>query len=101
MGSGRKLGSVSTFITKTKQKKTTYKVDNTQCKKCLYRASQRVKNEMGCNCVYIFLMNHRRPSEPSPNCTAFRKYNKKERQQMEQELKEKFVTDRGVEYGRT
>lgn len=60
------------------------KVDNTQCKNCLYRASKRLKLEMGCNCAYILLMEHSRPSEPSPNCTVFKKYNKNERQRLVQ-----------------
>jgi hypothetical protein len=72
-----------------KQKK---KVDITQCKSCLYRASKRSKNEMGCNCVYIFLMNRRRPCEPSPNCTVFKKYSKKERQELANRRKEVFVS---------
>jgi hypothetical protein len=67
-------------MAKWKRKK---KIDVTQCKGCLYRAAQDTKNKMGCNCVYILLMKHKRPCEPSPNCTVFKNYNKKERQELE------------------
>ena len=70
-----------------------FSVDASQCEKCLYRASRTARRDMGNNCAYIFLMNHRRPSEPSPNCTAFRKYNYEERQQLEfkREIEELFT----------
>lgn len=74
---------------KWKRKK---KVDTTQCKGCLYRASRYDKNVMGNNCAYIFLMNHSRPCEPSPNCTAFKKYSKKERRALVDEKREMFVS---------
>ena len=63
------------------------KVDTTQCKRCLYRAKERTRREMGFNCVYILLTNKKRPCDPSPNCTVFRKYNKKERQELEGNIK--------------
>ena len=47
---------------------------------------------MGNNCAYIFLMNHSRPCEPSPNCTAFKKYSKKERRALVDEKREMFVS---------
>ena len=65
------------------------KVDTTQCKLCLYRATERTRLEMGFNCVYILLMNKKRPSEPSPNCTAFKPYDPKERRELDR--KEKMV----------
>ena len=67
------------------------KVDTTQCRGCLYRASYRTRMEMGCNCVYILLMNKKRPSEPSPNCTAFKPYDPKERQELNKRAKNDFV----------
>lgn len=66
-----------------KWKRKKVKVDDTQCTKCLYRASHSMKVIIGCNCQYILLMNQRRPCEPSPNCTAFKPYNLKERQKIE------------------
>jgi hypothetical protein len=41
-------------------------------------------------------MNHRRPCEPSPNCTVFKKYNKKERQELENRRKEVFVSGKEI-----
>ena len=49
-----------------------------QCKKCLYRAYIACSGqEYYCN--YSLIMGHSRPCEPSPNCTVFKPYNKKER----------------------
>lgn len=79
-------------IKKRKEIKRKKEIDTTQCKGCLYRASQYEKRVMGNNCSYMFLMNHRRPCEPSPNCTVFKKYNKKERQELVNGIKEMFVS---------
>lgn len=93
MAKGRKNGSMLTFIQKEKRKpKTTNKVDKTQCRKCLYRPPHRDELDITFGCYYIFFMGHRRPSEPSPNCTAFKEYNIKERQKLLDELRRKFVT---------
>ena len=50
-----------------------------QCKKCLYRAYIACSGQEY-YCSYILLMGHRRPCDPSPNCTVFKPYNKKERE---------------------
>lgn len=66
------------------QKKTT--VDITQCKKCLYRPADRPENNIF-NCFYIIYMGHRRPCEPSPNCTVFKRYNRKARSELIKRVK--------------
>lgn len=61
-------------------KKTKVKKANTsQCKKCLYRSRIANKGE-AFFCTYILLTGHSRPCEPSPNCTVFKPYNRKERE---------------------
>ena len=82
---GRKHFSVLTYIEKPKKKKapSCNKVDTTQCKKCLYRPATYGTFDMPFGCWYILLTGKRRPSEPSPNCTAFVKYNRKERAKMD------------------
>jgi hypothetical protein len=72
------------------KRKKVKKVDDTQCKKCLYRASTHMKTIIGCNCQYILLMNQSRPCEPSPNCTVFKKYSKKERLKLEYDKRKIF-----------
>lgn len=41
--------------------------DFSQCKTCIYRG---VFTQ---SCDYYFIVGHRRPSEPSPNCTVYKK----------------------------
>ena len=53
------------------------KVNTTQCKKCLYRCFMSGSKLYYCG--YIIFMEHRRPCEPSPKCTVFEPYDKKER----------------------
>lgn len=92
MARGRNRGSVLTFIRKEKRKpKPEFKVDTTQCKKCLYRPPKDRGFETIFGCYYIFLMGHRRPSEPSPNCTVFKKYTRKERNKLIAAIRQKFV----------
>mgnify|MGYP003301521065 CR=1 FL=1 len=99
MARGRKRGSLLTFIQKEKKKpQTSYKVDTTQCKKCLYRPPKYGTHDIPFGCYYIFLMGHRRPSEPSPNCTAFKLYSRRERAKLIYDLRQKFVRgDMGVQ----
>ena len=82
-------------MSKRKWNRKKQRVDITQCEKCLYRPTLSDSN-FHVGCAYIFLMGHRRPSEPSPNCTVFKKFNKKDRQKIEQEIKEKFVSGKGM-----
>ena len=53
------------------------KVDKTQCRKCLFRYVSACGEV--CFCIYILLAGHPRPCEPSPNCTVYKPYTKKER----------------------
>ncbi len=93
MARGKNKGSLLTFVQKEKRKpKTKSKVDKTQCKNCLYRPPGRDELDITFGCFYILLMGHRRPSEPSPNCTVFKEYNREERLKMVQKAKEIFVT---------
>ncbi len=90
MARGRKTGSLLTFIDRKKRHKTSkYKVDRTQCRHCLYRPIQGFESNVF-GCAYIFFTGKRRPSEPSPNCTAFKKYNRAEREKMVKEMKQKY-----------
>lgn len=67
-------------------KRTYAKVDTSQCRKCLYRPSKHMKDS-GFGCFYIFYKGQKRPSEPSPNCTAFEPYDRKKRRAMDRELR--------------
>lgn len=73
-------------MSRGKWKKTllSQKVDKKQCKKCLYRPPKGSENAVF-GCFYILLTGKRRPCEPSPNCTAFKPYNRKERRELERE----------------
>ena len=51
------------------------KIDITQCKKCVYR-TWIDNTTIGCG--YLIHTGHRRQSEPSPNCTVFKKDFRKE-----------------------
>jgi hypothetical protein len=51
-----------------------------QCKACLYRAN--FKYDVF-NCLYILFVGQSRGCEPSPNCTKYKKYNKRERKKLE------------------
>lgn len=73
-----------------KRNRSKHEVDRTQCRKCLYKSSKETWAFFSCS--YIFLTGQRRPCEPSPNCTAFKPYKRKERLKMEAESKQKFVT---------
>ena len=93
-GQGRKKGTVPTFIERRKRKKTNlHKVDTTQCKKCLYRPPEYGENFLPFGCYYIILTGNRRPSDPSPNCTAFEPYNHKERRKLNKKLRDDFVKE--------
>lgn len=63
------------------------KTDITQCRKCIYKLylTDGAGNNIACG--YLYFTNHMRPSEPSPNCTAFSPYDKSERKRMIQNLK--------------
>lgn len=54
------------------------KVDDRQCRTCLYRAYGECWGN-GLRCDYLELTGHMRPSEPSPNCTAYKRYSDAER----------------------
>ena len=83
----RKHGAFNRFVLKEKRKKKpTSTVDRTQCSHCLYRPIRGFESHIF-GCAYIFFMGKRRPSEPSPNCTAFKKYNKAERRKLEEKTK--------------
>ena len=104
---GRKHRSVCTYIEKTKKKKSPFcnKVDTTQCKNCLYRPPNFGEYALPFGCYYIVLTGKRRPSEPSPNCTAFKKYNRREREKLDRKLRDDYVKDifgkGGLTYRRT
>ena len=72
-----------------KPKKTAQRVDNSQCKKCLYKI---VETQSAVFCGYMYYTGKRRPCDPSPNCTAFEKFTKRGRK----ELEEKFHKKLGV-----
>lgn len=61
---------------KTEKPKEKIIINQKQCRTCLYRwqGSEKV---LGCD--YYELVGHRRPSEPSPNCTCYKKYDAVER----------------------
>lgn len=89
---GRKHKSVLSYIEKTKKKKRVCnKVDTTQCKKCLYRPPSYGEHTLPFGCWYIVLTGKRRPSEPSPNCTAFVKYDRRERAKMNAKLINEYI----------
>jgi hypothetical protein len=67
------------------QVKKNYKVNNSQCRKCLYRCSD-TGSASAVFCGYCYFTGKRRPSPPSPNCTAFVKYRGKERSKLERQL---------------
>ena len=57
------------------------KVNKMQCRTCLYKSKDKI---FGCN--YIILTGCRRPCEPSPNCTAYKKYSRREREQLDKKI---------------
>ncbi len=67
-------------VATTKVKKDTQKariiINQKQCKTCLYRW-QATGSILGCD--YMELVGTMRPSEPSPNCKCYKKYNEVER----------------------
>lgn len=83
----RKNGAFNRFVIKERRKKkSTNTVDRTQCKECLYRPLRGWESHVF-GCAYICFTGKRRPSEPSPNCTAFKRFNKTERKQLEAKAK--------------
>ena len=66
------------------QVKKIYRVNNSQCRKCLYRCADAGISSAYCG--YLYYTGERRPCEPSPNCTAFVKFRKKERYKIESKL---------------
>lgn len=62
------------------------KVNRKQCRTCLYRAAGGKNTYQAHNCEYILLMGHIRPSPPSPDCTAYQKFNPKERNRLERQM---------------
>lgn len=54
-------------------------IDNSQCKKCLYRAEDTKEFVF---CGFMFYTGKRRPCDHSPNCTAFVKTTRKERRKL-------------------
>ena len=84
----RKHKSVLSYIERRKRKAPVCaKVDKTQCRKCLYRPPSYATYTLPFGCWYIMLTGKRRPSEPSPNCTAFEPYNRKERAKLDRRVK--------------
>ncbi len=58
-------------------------MNRTQCRTCLYKAAGGEGLKYSYSCEYILLTGHKRPSPPSPHCTAYRKFNKEERKGLE------------------
>ncbi len=83
----RKKGAFNRFVKKEKRKKKPIStVDRTQCSHCLYRPIKGFESHIF-GCAYICFTGKRRPSEPSPNCTVFEKYNKEKRKELEAKAK--------------
>ncbi len=58
-------------------------INRTQCRTCLYRAANTEHSNQTHNCEYILLVGHMRPSQPSPKCTVYERYDKKKRDELE------------------
>lgn len=82
----RKKGAFNRFVIRRRRKKKCT-VDRTQCKNCLYQPPNYEGLDHIFGCYYIIYTGKRRPSEPSPNCTAFKKYNRAERKKLEAKLR--------------
>lgn len=65
-------------------------INQKQCKTCLYRW-QATGSVLGCD--YLELVGHMRPSEPSPNCTCYEKYNAVERSRLVSKQKRIYMAD--------
>lgn len=76
----------------TNQKSKSYWGNNKQCKKCLYRIQD---SKEFVYCGFMYYTGKRRPCDPSPDCTAFVKSTKKERQK----LTDKIQAVEGVRHG--
>lgn len=79
-----------------RRKKCEQKCDISQCKKCLFRAIQYNAKPF---CGYMYYTGKKRPCEPSPNCTAFEKFDKKKRMELENSLHALSGTKRGQQNG--
>lgn len=82
-----KRGDSSAALRMTGEGDSLKRVDRTQCRTCLYRPTETERQEGNFGCAYIILTEHRRPSEPSPNCTAYKPYTKAERKRLEDRLR--------------
>lgn len=80
-----------------KPRKRKQKVDVTQCRKCLYRPPKNAEYS-AFGCFYIIYTGSVRPCEPSPNCTAFKPYNEKDRREIEKRMKNEWVKNKGVRF---
>ena len=59
------------------------KVNKTQCRTCLYRS---VKGDEILGCYYMLFMGHSRGCKPSPNCTKYKRFNQRERNELERNM---------------
>ncbi len=85
----KKPGAIRKTMKKPKAKDNVFglhrkKADTTQCRTCLYRTQEDDRDYF---CYYIALTGHRRPCEPSPDCTAYERYSKKKRDRLEEVFK--------------
>ena len=68
-------------------KKTAQRVDNSQCKKCLYRINDSTSFVF---CGFMYYTGNRRPCDHSPNCTVFQEFTKKDRKELEYKFHKKL-----------
>ena len=68
------------------KKESAQRANNSQCKACVYR----IGSPSFWFCGFLYYTGKRRPCDHSPNCTAFEKYTKKGRIELEEQFHKKL-----------